>query len=223
MRSRTKELAGLCIGMAGAFGSVWLLTQVLIPLIIPQKMLLRMLLLAAVYWLIAAVPLIVMRVQGDRFRDYGFSKQKIPLQILTGLVIGLCFAAVLVLPPYAIGLGGLWDNGYRFGTSVWKYIYQLCYDIAAIAAVEELVFRGFCMKKATRILGDEWAGAAAASVLFGLFHFSGGIVQVVVTMLIGAGWSVCRLKIRHCTLLSLIIAHGVYDFIIAAAASLTHL
>ena len=224
MNSRGKEAAGLCIGTAGAFGAVWLLTMVIIPLIIPQKMLLRMFLLFIAYWLIAAVPLIVMRVQKDRFGDYGFTKEKLPQQIITGIVLGTVFAVILVLPPYSLGFGALWDNGYRFGRDVWKYGYQLIYDTAAIAAVEELVFRGFCMKKIERMTGNAWVGAAVSSIVFGLFHFStGSIVQILMTTAIGAGWAVCKLKIRHCTLLSLIIAHGLYDFIIAAAASLTHL
>lgn len=224
MSRRIKELAGLILGMAGAFGAVWLLTTWIIPLIIPQKMLLRMILLFITYWLIAAVPLVVMRVQKDTFGDYGFTREQLPRQIVTGLLIGTVSAVILILPPYLLGFGALWDNGYRFGKDVWKYGYQLIYDIGAIAAVEELVFRGFCMTKASRLFGSEWAGAAVSSVLFGLFHFSNGsIVQILMTAAIGACWAICKIKFRHCSLLSLIVAHGFYDFIIAAAASLTHL
>ena len=39
-------------------------------------------------------------------------------------------------------------------------------------------------------------------------------------MLLGVVLCLCRLKIRHCTLLSLVIAHGVYDALISVFASI---
>lgn len=42
----------------------------------------------------------------------------------------------------------------------------------------------------------------------------GNIVQIISTGILGAIFCICRVKIKNCTLLSVIIAHGVYDALI---------
>ena len=55
----------------------------------------------------------------------------------------------------------------------------------------------------------------ASSVLFGVFHLlSGNILQLVITGLIGALFCFLRLKLKHCSTLSLVIGHGIYDALI---------
>ena len=219
-----REALDLCIRMTGAFIGLTVLITALIPLILPLPMVLRMLLLLVTYWLIALVPLIVMRCRRDSFRAYGLHRRKLPQQILIGIAIGGALALLLVMPPYSLGLGALWDNGCRFGHDLWRYLYELCYKTLAIGAAEEFVFRGFCLTRLRRILKADVPAIALSSLLFGLFHlFGGSIVQIILTAFIGAVLAVCRRKIRYCSLLSVIIAHGLYDFIISCAASLTHL
>ncbi|HOA32639.1 MAG TPA: CPBP family glutamic-type intramembrane protease, partial [Clostridia bacterium] len=54
-----------------------------------------------------------------------------------------------------------------------------------------------------------------SSLLFGLFHiFNGNIVQVIMTSFLGVLFCLFREKIKGCTLLSLIIAHGSYNAMI---------
>ena len=48
----------------------------------------RMVSMIFVYWLIALIPAIVMVVSKDKLTDYGFSKRKLPFQIIVGIVIG---------------------------------------------------------------------------------------------------------------------------------------
>ena len=49
--------------------------------------------------------------------------------------------------------------------------------------------------------------------------FSGNIMQLALTTVIGALFCFFRLKIKNCTTLSLIICHGVYDAMISVWAS----
>ena len=71
-------------------------------------------------------------------------------------------------------------------------------------------------KYVSRILGTYHI----SSVFFGVFHFfSGNLVQMVMTACIGAFFCFCRLKIKNCSTLSLIIGHGVYDALITVFAS----
>ena len=55
----------------------------------------------------------------------------------------------------------------------------------------------------------------AVSCCMYLFHFLGeNIVQILLSSIIGAIFCICKVKIKNCTLLSVIIAHGVYDTLI---------
>jgi hypothetical protein len=97
-------------------------------------------------------------------------------------------------------------------TQVWKFVYQFIYAIFGVALAEELIFRGYIFKKLLEIKNARWFAIIISSVLFGLFHiFNGSIIQVFMTAFIGFLYCIFREKIKGCTLLSLIIAHGVYD------------
>ena len=89
-----------------------------------------------------------------------------------------------------------------------------------IGLVEEFVFRGFIFEKIKRVAGKDIIAVIISSVFFGVFHFfSGNLVQMVMTACIGAFFCFCRLKIKNCSTLSLIIGHGVYDALITVFAS----
>jgi hypothetical protein len=49
--------------------------------------------------------------------------------------------------------------------------------------------------------------------------FNGNLFQVFMTAGIGALFCFCRLKIKNCSTLSLVIAHGVYDAMITVWAN----
>ena len=86
--------------------------------------------------------------------------------------------------------------------------------------VEEFVFRGFIFEKIKCVAGKDIIAVIISSVFFGVFHFFGGnLVQMVMTACIGAFFCFCRVKIKNCSTLSLIIGHGVYDALITVFAS----
>ena len=166
------------------------------------------------YWLIALVPIIVMILCKDKLKDYGFKREGIGKQILVGIAAGLGMSAVLTLIPHLAGFGDFVDNctGYRF---LWQFVFEFLYCIVSVGAVEEYVFRGIVYEKLKRIGESDRIAIIASSVLFGLFHiFKGNIFQVIVTAVLGIIFCLLRSKIRNCTTLSLILAHGVYDAMI---------
>lgn len=127
---------------------------------------------------------------------------------------------VLTLVPHLVGFGAYADNGKRY-IHLWQFAYEFLYCIAAVGLVEEFIFRGFIYNKIKKISGNDMAAVIVSSVLFGLFHIlNGSIVQMIMTALLGVLWCLCRLKIKNCTLLSLIIAHGIYDALITVFASI---
>lgn len=174
----------------------------------------RMVLIIVTYWSIALVPFCIVLFNKDKWSDYGFSKEKIGYQVLIGLGIALCMSFVFTVIPHLAGKSD-WVNNQKQYQYMWQFIYDFVDYIFAIALVEEFVFRGFFYRKLEILFGSAVGAIIGSSVLFGLFHFLGGnIVQILLTGIIGAIFCICRVKIKNCTLLSVIIAHGVYDALI---------
>ncbi len=217
--SKKKEWISLIVGFFGAMlglcGVIAFNQFVLMSLPLG----LRMASMLLIYWLIALVPIIVMLVNKDKLVDYGFSKDKIVLQIIVGVLIGIAMSLILTLIPHLFGFGEYVDSGKRY-KYLWQFIYEFFYCIAAIGLVEEFVFRGFVYEKTKNVSHKEIIAIIGSSVLFGVFHlFGGNIIQMVVTACMGAFFCLCRLKVKNCSTLSLIIGHGVYDALITVWAS----
>ncbi len=217
MGKENKKKAALCLA-AGIIGAVCGLFFVVA---FQQKFLMQLSLLARmaasifVYWAIALVPLGVMVIAGDKPGDYGFRKEGMPSQMLWGLAVGGILSFVLTLLPHLLGYGE-WVNNGRYYQYFWQFVYEFSYTVLAVGAVEEFVFRGFVYSKVKALGNSETMAVIVSSLLFGLFHFlSGNILQIILTGCLGAFLCICRLKIKHCSTLSLIIAHGVYDGLIS--------
>ena len=181
---------------------------------------LRMVSMTFVYWLIALVPAIVMVVNKDKLADYGFSRGKIMLQIIVGVIIGVAMSLIFTLIPHLLGFGEYVDSGKRY-EYLWQFIYEFFYCIFAVGFVEEFVFRGFVYGKIKNIGQKDMIAIIGSSVLFGVFHlFSGNIIQMLMTACLGVFFCFCRLKVKYCSILSLIIAHGVYDALITVLSSI---
>lgn len=217
---RRKELLSLLVGFVGAMLGLCAVQIFNRFLLMSLPLGLRMLSMPAAYWLIALVPILVAVANKDRLSNFGFTNKHIGLQIVTGILLGIAMSAVLTLIPHFFGLGMYVDNGHRY-QHLWQFVYEFLYCIFAIGFVEEFVFRGYIYSHIKTIWHKEIAAIAGSSVLFGVFHlFGGSIVQMVITAWIGALFCSFRLKIKNCSILSLIIAHGIYDALITVWASL---
>jgi len=217
--SKKKEWIYLIVGFLGAMLGLYgvIAFNQFVIMLLPLG--LRMICMILVYWLIALIPAIVMLVSKDKLEDYGFSKDKIVLQIIVGVLIGIAMSLILTLIPHLFGSGEYVDSGKRY-KYLWQFIYEFFYCITAVGLVEEFVFRGFVYEKIKSFSHKEVIAIIGSSVLFGIFHlFSGNIIQMLMTTCIGAFLCFCRLRIKNCSTLSLIIGHGVYDAMITVWAS----
>lgn len=166
------------------------------------------------YWFVAVAIIVLMIIFKDKPTSIGFRKEKIGLQILIGIGLGFAMSAVFTFLPHLVGLGEYFCNP-RGYTMLWQYCYEFAYCILAVGAAEEFVFRGYLFTKLKNISGKNWVAVLISSVMFGIFHvFGGGLGQALMTTLLGFLLCFFKLKIKNCTLLSLIIAHGVYDALI---------
>lgn len=218
--SKKKEWICLIVGFLGAMLGLYGVAAFNQFVLMSLPLGLRMVSMLLIYWLIALIPIIVMLVNKDKLVDYGFGKDKKKFQMIIGILIGVAMSFILTLIPHLFGFGKYVDNGKRY-KYLWQFIYEFFYCIFAIGFVEEFVFRGFVYEKIKIISQKDMIAIIGSSVLFGVFHlFSGNIVQMIMTACIGAFFCFCRLKIKNCSTLSLIIGHGVYDALITVWASI---
>lgn len=218
--SKKKECISLIVGLLGAMLGTYGVVAFNRFVRLSLPLVLRMVSMPIVYWLIALIPIIVMFVNKDKLVEYGFCKYKIQSQIIVGIFIGIAMSVVLTLIPHLFGFGEFVDSGSRY-KYLWQFIYEFLYCIFAVGFVEEFVFRGFVYKKIKFISQKDMIAIIGSSVFFGAFHlFSGNIIQMLMTTCIGVFFCFCRLKIKNCSTLSLIIGHGVYDALITVWASI---
>ncbi|NLN03649.1 MAG: CPBP family intramembrane metalloprotease [Clostridiaceae bacterium] len=173
----------------------------------------RMVLMIVTQWLMLIGPGVLMFVNKEKLTDIGFRKDKILVQIGIGIILAIAMSLVLTVVPILLGFKDM--VGSIKYTETWKFVYQFIYAITGVALAEEIVFRGYIFSKLLEIKNQRWFAIIVSSLLFGLFHiFNGNIVQVIMTSFLGVLFCLFREKIKGCTLLSLIIAHGSYNAMI---------
>ena len=154
-----------------------------------------------------------MRRDKETAKDIGFTKEKIPHQILAGVLVAIGSLVIFIVLPAIFSI----KMGFVGSLETFRFINM----ILAVALVEEILFRGHLFKKLFDITQSRWSAILISSVLFGLFHiFNWNIMQIIVATIMGIYWCVCKEKIRHCTLLALIIAHALHNTIHPVITSL---
>ncbi len=209
----------LFIAICGTFVTVFGLSMFNQHLLMSFSLPIRMILMIVTQWLLFLVPAILMIVNKEKLSSIGFKKEKILMQIGIGVLLAVSMSLVLTVLPILLGFKDMVGNASY--TQTWQFVYEFIYRILGVALVEELVFRGYIFHKLLGIKDSKWFAIIISSLLFGLFHiFNGNTIQVFMTAFIGLIYCIFREKIKECTLLSLIIAHGVYDAMIVLWVSI---
>jgi len=209
----------LVIAVCGVFVAVFGLSMFNQYLLMSFPLPLRMVLMIVTQWLLFLVPAILMIVNKEKLSSIGFKKEKILPQIGIGVLLALAMSLVLTVLPIILGFKDMVGN--TTYTQTYQFVYHFIYAILGVALAEELVFRGYIFHKLLAIKNSKWFAIIISSLLFGLFHiFNGNIIQIFMTAFIGFLYCIFREKIKGCTLLSLIIAHGVYDAMIVLWVSI---
>ena len=165
-------------------------------------------LLVVIWWPMLIATIFFMRRDKETAKDIGFTKAKILWQILVGIVVAVGSLFIFIVLPALFGF----QMGYVGSMNPLSIVMNLVYMLLAVALVEEIIFRGHLFKKLFDISGSKWFAIVVSSILFGLFHiFNWNILQIVFTTLIGAYFCICRDRIKHCTLLALIIGHSLHN------------
>jgi hypothetical protein len=81
--------------------------------------------------------------------------------------------------------------------------------VGATVLAEETVFRGIILPRLRRITGHWWSAVLICSLLFGVYHWTGGLGLVVSTSLISVAF--CVVFIRSRSLVASGVAHFLYN------------
>ncbi len=213
MNKSKSSIIQLLIAICGVFIALFGLSMFNQLLLMSFSLPLRMILMIATQWLLFLAPGILMIVNKEKLSYIGFRKENISLQIGIGVMLAISMSLLLTVLPIMLGFKDM--VGSTSYTHTWQFIYYIFYVILGVSLAEELIFRGYIFHKLLQIKNAKWFAITISSLLFGLLHiFQGNIIQVFVTAFLGVLFCLFREKIKGCTLLSLIIAHGIYDAMI---------
>ena len=190
----------LIIGLTFSLWGVWLIN------IYAVSLCLNLLVIAA----FAAVAVVAMKLTAQESKLLP-TKNRLWLQILIGIAFATVLCFVMGIIPILCGTSII---GSHTEPSAGFLAISAVQDILFTGLCEEIVFRGYVQNQFEIWLKKcKWLAPLIAAVLFGLWHIiNGSLIQVLFTTLIGCVWGYGKYFIKDCTLLSVIIAHGLYDF-----------
>ena len=185
------------------------------------------------WWYFMPIPTILLMVRDkERPRDIGFTKEKLPRQILLGVALTVPLLAVFAVGmPWLFGLLE-WHWGGADQLNIGWIFSSLVYNLLVVGLVEEIIYRGHMFKKLQEIHAAPWFAVLVSAVAFGALHIPSFIIRVdpmlpasgwyyvFVATLIGAAFGLCRAK--GATMVTLIVSHGVYNVVFATVLAYMH-
>ena len=193
----------LIVGLTFSLWGVWLID------IYAVRMCLTLFITAA----LAVVAVVAMKLTAQEKKLLP-TKNRLWLQILIGFAFAAALCLVMGIIPILCGTSII---GSHTEPSAGFLVISAVQDILFVGVCEEIVFRGYVQNQFDIWLKKcKWLAPLIAAVLFGLWHLiNGSLIQVLFTSLIGCVFGYSKYFIKDCTLLSVIIAHGLYDFSLA--------
>ena len=171
---------------------------------------LRSILIIIAWWPMLVPVIVFMRLDKETLKNIGFTKEKIVQQILIGILVAIGSLSIFIILPAIFGF----NMSYVTNRGILAILYQFIYMLFAVALVEEIIFRGYLLKKLLDINKSKWSAIIISSTLFGFFHIlNWNLLQIIVTATIGFYWCLCKERLKYCTLLSLVIAHALHNTI----------
>ena len=150
---------------------------------------------------------------------FGLYKESVNFKNWKQYVIGIILAVpiwLLSLISYTDIFADFSDYARYDGDILWYFFYYFIF----VALVEEFIYRVYMQGELTVLLGKaKWLAPLLASIVFGFAHIvQGSMEQVIFTFFMGLVLGYAKYFIKDCTFISVIIAHGLYDFWLAVSA-----
>jgi len=159
--------------------------------------------------------ILICRIDKQPITSLGFQKGNYLAQIAIGIGLFITLSALFIGVPLIVGVSR--DNLLPRAQPLW---WDIPNKILMVGVTEELLFRGYLMGRIKDLTNSKAAAIAISSALFGLWHYlsAGNIIQVLMTAIIGACFAIPMMKIKHCSIVSVALAHGLYDLLLGILA-----
>ena len=132
-------------------------------------------------------------------------------QYIIGIGIALVLSFFIAWLPALCGFS-LVGNKNKF--NLFNTVFEFFYLLLVIAPVEELMFRIYCHNLFVGIFDKhKWIGVIIGAVLFGLFHFYNGWVNVLFAFGFGLIWGFAKQYLKNLHYPGLVVSHTLYDFL----------
>lgn len=169
-------------------------------------------LITYIIWFVST--LVFCRFTHISISTFGFTRKHISTQIFFGIAIAVILLIIFV--------GGFTILGYKphdylsqAAPSIRLLFLNLVFLSFIVGPIEEFIWRGYLLSILTDISQSSAWGVVLSSVLFGASHWMGGsLIQVLNTFLIGLVFALSKQKFKNCTMLSIIVAHSLFNAIL---------
>lgn len=167
----------------------------------------------AAYALMAAAVIIpcLWRQRRNIFRYLGFSPHHVGRQLLVSMVpLGVSLITFLCVPLFfSMDHSALLPHG---GLQPELLLIRLVCFIFFVGPVEVVVFRGYLFAKLREVIEHPVAACAVSALLYGFWHYptTQSLATVGIKTLIGFVYALCKVKVKHCTTLSVSVAHSLH-------------
>ena len=168
--------------------------------------------------------------RGLGWSDLGLRRPVAPWRTILYAVaasVGLLFAIRIVIVPLAVFVAGDSIDLSVFGEAgdTRAFLPWFVEALTLSAFGEEMVFRGYLIRRVSELMGNTSVGRVAAvvvsSALFGLAHRYQGRAGVIATAMIGAVQGTLYLCDRE-NLWTVIVCHGIVDAVILSTLYFDH-
>ncbi|MDR0468955.1 MAG: CPBP family intramembrane metalloprotease [Peptococcaceae bacterium] len=175
-----------------------------------------------VLWWIILIPIFLfMRRDKEKLSDLGFTAKKLPVQILIGLVLGLAtsfaYSWIVTLLDLRQSFFGITEGKIP---AMGSFVYNLFETVVLVALVEETIFRGYLYKKMIDVKNSSLLAIVVTALLFGFMHIVNrtGVLGILSPMAFGFIYGFCRAYLKNCSLVSLVLAHGIHNILVGQIA-----
>lgn len=156
------------------------------------------------------IPIVAMKLTSQEKTLFP-TKRRLWLQVLIGF--GLAALLCLIFRIIPILCGQRFSGSYK-EMSLSEIIFNSVKMIVFVGFGEEIIFRGYIQNQFEIWLKKcKWLSPMITAILFGLGHFINGTFNnVLVGLFCGCVFGYAKYFIKDCSLLSVAIGHGFYDF-----------
>jgi len=184
----------------------------------------------SIQWIPVLVIIIILALRKQNIFSLGFRKNRNLYACILGIIAGIIMALLMI----CISLVGTFFDGYH---DIWKEVSLLKFHLStskllsyifSIGMTEELCFRAFIQTRIAGLIHNRWVSTLTVGFMFWTLHIpvylSQGSLSVNQWIVRGAFlicfhiWFLFLYK-KTDNILSSIICHGIYDYIIEYTAS----